>query len=129
MANFYSLPKLHKSDTVNRLLQNGEEYIHIQEFTDIVEGRPIVGGPASHTSGISEMIDVITKPIIARIPHIVRDSFDYIERCGLTVPDGALVGTADIKALYRNLSRDLVLKAIEYWFTRFGHDIPILPRF
>ena len=129
MANFYSVPKLHKSATINQLLQNGEEYIHIQDFTDTVEGRPIVGGPASHTSGISEMIDVITKPIITKIPHIIRDSFDYIERCSLTVPDGTLVGTADIKALYTNLSKDLVLKAIEYWFTRYAPVIPILQRF
>lgn len=129
-ANFYTLPKLHKSASINDILRNGEdEYIHIQDFTDSIEGRPIVGGPVSHTSGISEMIHIITKPIITYIPHILRDTFDFIERCSTNVPDGALVGTADIKALYTNLSKDLVMRAMEYWFNRYHQDIPILQRF
>ena len=129
IANFYSLPKLHKSASINHLLRDGEEYIHIKEFTDSIEGRPIVGGPISHTSGISEMIHIITKPIIECIPHILRDTFDFIERCNINVPDGTLVGTADIKALYTNLTKDLVMRAMEYWFNRYSQDIPILQRF
>ena len=129
IANFYSLPKLHKSASINQLLSDGEEYIHIEDFTDSIEGRPIVGGPISHTSGISKMIHIITKPIIERIPHILRDTFDYIERCNINVPDGTLVGTADIKALYTNLLKDLVMRAMEYWFNRYSQDIPILERF
>ena len=128
-ANFYTLPKLHKSAKVNHLLQDGEEYIHIKDFTDSIEGRPIVGGPVSHTSGISEMIHIITKPIISHIPHILRDTFDFVERCSTNVPDGTLVGTADIKALYTNLSKDLVMRAMEYWFNRYSQNIPILQRF
>ena len=129
MANFYSLPKLHKSVDVNEILKHGGEYVHVPDFTPIIEGRPIVGGPAFYTSGISEMIDQILKPIISHIPHILRDSFDYIERCSHTVPDGTILGTADIKALYTNLSKDLVLRAIEYWFNRYVPLIPILQRF
>ena len=129
MANFYCLPKLHKSARVNEILQDGDEYIHVPDFTDIIEGRPIVGGPISHTSGISQMIDIITKPIIAHIPHILRDSFDFVERCNHTVPDGTLLGTADISALYTNLSKDLVFRGITYWFNRYAPLIPILQRF
>ena len=129
LANFYTLPKLHKSTRINQLLQNGGEYIHVEDFTEAIEGRPIVGGPVSHTSGISEMIHIITKPIVARIPHILRDTFDFIERCNLVVPDGTLLGTADVKALYTNLSKELVMKSMEYWFNRYAQDIPILQRF
>ena len=129
IANFYCLPKLHKSAYVNQLLQKGGEYVHIQDFSEAIEGRPIVGGPSAHTSGISEMIDIITKPIIEYIPHILKDSFDYIERCNMTVPDGTLFGTADVKALYTNLSKDLVFRAMEYWFDRYASQIPILQRF
>ena len=129
MANFYCLPKLHKSPEINELLTGGSEYIHLPNFTGIIEGRPIVGGPAFYTSGISQMIDIILKPIISYIPHILRDSFDFVDRCSHTVPDGALMGTADIKALYTNLSKELVLKAVEYWFNRYVQLIPILQRF
>ena len=75
------------------------------------------------------MIDIILKPIISHIPHILKDSFDFVDRCSHTLPDGALMGTADIKALYTNLSRELVFTAIEYWFNRYVQLVPILQRF
>ena len=99
MANFYALPKLHKSVEINELLKDGHEYVHATNFGGTIEGRPIVGGPIYYTSGISEMIDLILKPMIAHIPHILRDSFDFIDQCQHTAPDGTLLGTADIKAL------------------------------
>ena len=76
MANFYALPKLHKSAKVNQLLECGLEYIHAPEFGELIEARPIVGGSVFYPSGISEMIDQILKPIVAHIRHILRDSFD-----------------------------------------------------
>ena len=129
MANFYVLPKLHKSEYINELLKNGCEYIHLADFDGTIEGRPIVGGPVFYTSGISNMIDVILRPILEHIPHILQDSFDFIERCSHTVPGSTLLGTADIKSLYTNLSKELVITAIEYWFNRYSPLIPILRRF
>ena len=52
MANFYTLPKLHKSPEINERLTGGSEYINLDNFTGTIEGRPIVGGPAFYTSGI-----------------------------------------------------------------------------
>ena len=104
MANFYMMPKLHKSKYLQNILGRGAEYIHLTDFNGIIEGRPIVGGPCYFTSGLSEMLDIILKPIVLQIPHIVRDSFDLINRCEKNIPDGTLLGTADIKALYTNLS-------------------------
>ena len=129
MANFYTLPKLHKSILVNNMLQSGSEYVHSTEFQEIVEGRPIVGGPAFHTGGISEMINIILSPIIAHIPWILKDSFDFVDRCNHSVPDDTLLGTADIKALYTNISKELVFTAIEYWVNRYHALIPSLQRF
>ena len=128
MANFYTLPKLHKSVTINSKLK-GSEYVHLPDFAEIVEGRPIVGGPAFYTSGISQMIDIILKPILSYIPHILRDSFDFVERCNHAIPDDTLLGTADIKSLYTNLSKELVFAAVEYWVNRYIALIPILQRF
>ena len=129
MAHFYMLPKLHKSPIINDTLKEGSEYIHLTDFEEQVEGRPIVGGPAFFTSGISKMIDIILKPIITYIPWILRDSFDFVDRCNHSVPEGTLLGTADIKALYTNLSKELVFTAIEYWVNRYLPLIPILQRF
>ena len=129
MANFYMLPKLHKSAVINSMLKDGAEYIHLPDLDEVIEGRPIVGGPAFFTSGISQMLNIILKPIISHIPHILKDSFDFVERCNHQVPDDTLLGTADIKALYTNLSKELVLTAIDYWVNRYIAVIPILQRF
>ena len=73
IANFYCLPKLHKSAYVNQLLQKGGKYIHIQDFSEAIEGRPIVGGPSAHTCGISEMIDIITAGFHARTSYLLKN--------------------------------------------------------
>ena len=58
------------------------------------------------------MIHIIIQLIIAYIPHILKkDRFDFNERCNLNVPDGTLIGTADITFVYTNLSKKLVKKA------------------
>ena len=111
------------------MLKDGAEYIHLPDLDEVIEGRPIVGGPAFFTSGISQMLNIILKPIISHIPHILKDSFDFVERCNHQVPDDTLLGTADIKALYTNLSKELVLTAIDYWVNRYIAVIPILQRF
>ena len=129
MANFYMLPKLHKSASINNMLKEGSEYVHLPDFEESIEGRPIVGGPTFYTSGISQMLNYILKPITSHIPHILKDSFDFVERCNHSVPDGTLLGTADIKALYTNLSKELVFTAVEYWVSRYSALIPILQRF
>ena len=71
--------------------------------TELLEGRPIVGGPSFFTSGLSEMIDIILKHILAFIPHILKDSFDLIRRIDSEeISDNTYLGSADIKALYTN---------------------------
>ena len=130
MAYFYSMPKLHKSEEINQSMNSGsEEYLHLSDFSSVIEGRPIVGGPCFFTSGLSEMIDIILKPIVSLIPHILRDSFDLINRCSKQFADGTLLGTCDVKSLYTNLSFDLVINSVQYWVTKHRTDIPLLQRF
>ena len=57
------------------------------------------------------------------------DSFDLINRCEKKLNEGTLLGTSDIKALYTNLTFDLVLKSVEYWVYKFEDRIPLLRRF
>lgn len=63
------------------------------------------------------------------IPHIIRDSFDLLERIDAEAQDDVLLGTCDIKSLYTNISQDLALKAIDYSITRYSNAIPLLERF
>ena len=70
MANFYMLPKLHKSSYLSGIL-GSKRYVHIADFHQKIDGRPIVGGPCFYTSGLSKMVDIILQPILTLIPHIL----------------------------------------------------------
>ena len=118
MAYFYSLPKLHKCAFINEFLQNtGTSYIHIPDLNNKIDGRPIVGGPCYHTSGLSEMVDILLKPVVKYIPYLLKDSFDLLEKVNTDATNDILLGSCDIKSLYTNISHDLAYKAIDYWLT------------
>ena len=72
------LSKLHKSKEISEIIEiKRTEYIQI----DIsIEGRPILAGPVFHTSGISKILHCIMEPALSLIPHIVKDSFDFMQR-------------------------------------------------
>ena len=128
MANFYMLPKLHKSSFLNDIM-GSSEYIHLKDFNHTIDGRPIVGGPSFYTSGMSQMIDIILQPLVKMIPYILKDSFDLLERYkDNRVQDNVRLGTCDIKSLYTNISKDLALKSLDYWITKHGSDVPLLQR-
>jgi hypothetical protein len=91
MANFYMLPKLHKSPVLNEIMGTSE-YLFMRDFHHTIDGRPIVGGPSYYTSGLSQMVDIILQPIVKMIPHLLRDSFDLLERLdGMEVQDNVSV--------------------------------------
>lgn len=118
MAYFYSLPKLHKSEVINNILRNSASpYIQIKDFDNKIDGRPIVGGPTYFTSGLSEMVDILLKPVVKFIPYLLKDSFDLLEKLNPEATEEILLGSCDIKSLYTNISHDLAYKSIDYWLT------------
>ena len=103
ISNLYMFPKLHKSKHINEIIQKQQcEYINIEENI-IVERRPIVVGPVYYTSGISEILQIIMKPLLAIISHITKDSFDFKNRLDKHCPNGIALSTCDIKSLYTNI--------------------------
>ena len=129
MAHFYMLPKLHKSRFLNETLGRSS-YVWLKDFNEDIEGRPIVGGSCFYTSGLSEMVDIILKPVVSQLPQLLRDSFDLL---GDAIQDGvpvdAVLSSCDIKALYTNISIDLAIRAIDYWITKYEQSLPIFQRF
>ena len=102
------------------------EYIKVEEKL-IIEGRPLVGG--WYTYGISTMIHKIMEPCLNEISHILKDTFDFTDRTNSCFDVGTVLGVADIKILYTNISHDLVLKALAFWIEKLKDKIPILKRF
>ena len=130
MANFYMLPKLHKSMELNTILKTGNnpEYLQVKLNTPI-EGRPIISSPVYHTSGISKILHMILQPVLEKIKHIVKDTFDFVERFDETMDEDTIIVTWDIKALYPNIRHDLFHEAIAYWVDKYASEIPLLQRF
>ena len=72
--------KLHKSKELNEIIENqNSECINIIKNLQI-EAQPIVAGPVYYTSGIYQMLHLIFEPSLSFIPHILKDSFGFLER-------------------------------------------------
>ena len=129
ISNFYINPKLHNSKELNETIKNrNSEYINITKNLQI-EGRPIVDGPVFYTSGISQTLHLILEPSLSFIPHILKDSFDFLERLGTTCTEDTLLTSCDIKSLFTNIRYDVPYKAIDYWIEKLINEIPLLRRF
>ena len=85
----------------------------ISEILDI-EGKFSVAGSAYHTHGISILIHQIMEPSLKEMSHIPKDTFDFVEWTEKDLKIGSVLGAADIKSLYTNISHDLGLQALEY---------------
>ena len=123
------LPKLHKNTELNEIIKKSNtEYLQIKLSTNI-EGRPINSGPAYHTKGISMMLHHILQPALQKVKHILKDTFDFVERVEKENQPGTKLVTWDIKALYTNISHDLFIEAISYWIDELENELPLLRRF
>ena len=127
--NFYMLPKLHKSKELNDIIMaKNSEYVNVDKILTI-EDRSIVAGPCYHTSVVSQFLHVLMEPTPSFIKHILKDSFDFIDRIDTQCTVNTILSTCDLKSLYTNIKHDVFYKAIEYWIDKFHDDIPLLSRF
>jgi len=87
-ANFYVLPKVHKS------------------FTGIPKGRPISSTINTLNRGVSRILDSILQPVMNFVPDIVLDSAHLLlllKNVKLNPNRKYMLVTADIEGLYTNL--------------------------
>ena len=84
--------------------------------------RPIIGGPASPTSHLSQFIDTILKPFMFKLPSYVRDSVDLLNQANTwenhEQEEYTLI-SMDIEAMYMNISEQLGLKAISFFLEKY----------
>ena len=75
------------------------------------------------------MLHVIMETTLSFIKHILKDSFDFIDRIDTQCTINNILSTCDIKSLYTIIKHDVFYKAIEYWTDKFHDDILLLSRF
>ena len=81
----------------------------------IIPGRPIVGGPNCPTNKLSNLMDLILKPLVYKVKSYVKDSFNFLEMLPKKIDFESTFVTFDITSLHTNISPDLGLEAIFYW--------------
>ena len=120
---FYGLPKVHKSTMISEAIsQQNAEYINVYRPEDLTF-RPIVGGPNSPTQRLSELLDLILKPLCRKVPSFIRDDLDFLQQLPESVEEGSLLVTFDVKNLYTNIPHDLGLEALKYWLGKYPDAI------
>ena len=129
-ANFYGLPKIHKSQIIKAAVNDQKsEVVNVESPSDL-KIRPIIGGPVSPTSNLSKLLDLLLKPFMTNLPSFVRDSLDLLDQARQWESESneeyTLI-TMDISNMYMNVSETLGIKAIRH----FVHEFPDLlhPRF
>ena len=125
-ANFYGLPKVHKSkQIISAIKEQNSSYVTIHRPDDL-SFRPIVAGPACPTSRLSQVVDEILKPLVQNVKSYVRDDIDFLTKLPQDITnqeDGQLV-TLDAVSLYTNIDKELGLCAIEYWMDKHPDLVP-----
>ena len=66
-SNFYGLHKVHKSDQIrNACDQFDTHYVQVENVTNL-KFRPIVAGPACQTHRLSNLIDILLRPLTKHV--------------------------------------------------------------
>ena len=97
---FYLLPKIHKEK---------EKWPQ----TNMPEGRPIVSDCNSESHCVSRYIDHFIKPLSQLHDTFIRDTYDFVQKIrDKPLPEGALLVTCDVTALYTNMKLDRILSTV-----------------
>ena len=130
IANFYMLPKLHKSKELNDIITNSpQEYYKIQDI--VIDGRPIVAGCSYYTYALSLLVHKIMEPALVQIKQILKDTFDFVNNSNNdeVFDIGTVLCTADIKSLYTNIDHQQGMESLSFWLDKLEAQLPLLKRF
>ena len=121
-ANFYGLPKIHKSQIIKNTIKHSSSSYIKMDFPSDLPFRGIQGGVISPTSKLSEFLDLLLKPFCCKINSHIRDYVDFLNKLPAVEKevfhDSVLI-TCDVVNMYNNIDTNLGLKAIKYWLNKF----------
>ena len=120
-ANFVAYPKIHKSKIITEEIEKSTStYLFIDRALDIT-WRYVIAGPSCPTSRLSELLDILLKPYLQKIPSYIKDYSDFLSK--LTVPysdeNNILLVTCDVKDMYSNIETELGLSAVRYFVSKY----------
>ena len=123
-SQFYGLPKIHKSKEIEKTVQEqNSEYIKLLRPGDL-KFRPIVGGPQCPTHRISNLMDIILKPLAQKVNSYLRDTMDFLNKLPSEVSEDSILVTYDVSSLYSVIPHELGIEAVKYWYDKFKSSLP-----
>ena len=77
----------------------------IHKRLENVLGRPVVSNSGTATERISEFVDFHLQPIVAELPHIIKDTNDFLKILKelKEIPDGVILCAMDVVGLYPHI--------------------------
>ena len=122
-SNFYGLPKVHKSkDIKNACTNTTEDIVNISNVSDL-KMRPIIAGPVCQTHRLSNMIDIILRPMTKHVKSYIRDTTDFLNSLPEQTDEETILVSFDVESLYSNIPHDLGLRAIKYFLNKYPFEI------
>ena len=90
------------------------EYVEIINLADL-KGRPISGGPESPTQRLSNLVEILLKPLVPTLKTSVKDDWDFLRQLPEKLPFQGTMYSCDITSLYTSIPTELGIEAINYW--------------
>ena len=125
-SNLYGVPKVHKSEEIKKMIKEyPHEYVEVAQPKDL-KMRPIIAGPSSVTSKLSNYLDALLKPLLWNVKSYICDTVDFLNNLPEQLEDNVILATFDISSMYTNIDffNDLGTEAIKYWLQRDPEAIP-----
>ena len=123
-SQFYCLPKVHKSEIIKNAINiQNSEYVEVLNPEDL-KGRPISGGPESPTQRLSNLIEILLKPLVPTLKTYIKDDWDFLRKLPSKIPYQSTMYSCDISSLYTSIPTELGLEAIKYWLHERRELIP-----
>ncbi len=124
LATFYGLPKIHKSALIREATRNNQNsvVVNCSEPVDL-KFRPIISCRQCPTTKLCEVLNNILQPFMEKVKYRLRDTYDFLKKCPENAEDDTYFITADITALYTNITTEKGLEAISYYIDTYGNGI------
>lgn len=114
-SNLYCLPKVHKSILIKQAIEEQQSELVTVRFPCDLQMRPIVAGPACPTHRLSNLLDVVLRPLVQGVTSNVRDTMDLLDKLPPKIDEDFQFAIFDVENLYGNISHSLGLRAIQFW--------------
>ena len=107
-SQFHCIPKVIDKipDNENAINTEGSEHIQVH-CPDNLKGRPISGGPEIPTRQLSNLNEILLKPLISTLKTYIKNDCDFLRKLPTKMPFDSTMYSYDIYRLYTSIPTEL----------------------